>query len=123
MGIQHLNQFFKEEANSNDSIKFINLIELTGKKIAIDISIYMYRYSLENALIENMYLMLSIFRHYKIIPIFIFDGKSPPEKQNVLNQRYHEKKSAEDEYNILKNSLTDDMDAAERRRIELLMNK
>jgi len=123
MGIQHLNQFFKEEANSNDSIKFINLIELTGKKIAIDISIYMYRYSLENALIENMYLMLSLFRHYKIIPIFIFDGKSPPEKQNVLNQRYHEKKSAEDEYNILKNSLTDDMDAAERRRIELLMNK
>ena len=34
---------------------------------------------------ENMYLMLSIFRYYNVIPIFVFDGKPPPEKKRVTN--------------------------------------
>ena len=71
MGIKHLNKFLREEAQS--SIKFISLDELSGKKISIDISIYMYKYASEGVLLENIYLMLSTFRHFNIIPIFIFD--------------------------------------------------
>ena len=78
MGIKNLNRFFKEECK--DSIKIIQLSQLSGKKIAIDISIYMYKYTADNTLIENIYLMLSVFRHYNIIPIFVFDGKPPAEK-------------------------------------------
>ena len=80
MGIKHLNRFLKETASS--SMKFINLNQLSGKKIAVDISIYMYRYAADDNLIENMYLMLSVFRYYNIIPIFVFDGKPPAEKRN-----------------------------------------
>ena len=82
MGIKYLNRFLKEECK--DSIKLISLKELSCKKIAIDISIYLYKYAADNTLIENIYLMLSIFRHYKIIPIFIFDGKPPSEKKELL---------------------------------------
>ena len=53
MGIRYLNRFLKEEASQ--SIKLISLKQLSGKKIAIDISIYMYKYASENSLIENIY--------------------------------------------------------------------
>ena len=99
MGIRYLNRFLKE--NASQSIKFCNLAELSGKKIAVDISIYMYRFASEGTLIENMYLMLSVFRHYNIIPIFIFDGKPPPEKRELLKKRKEDKQDAEEEYNNL----------------------
>ena len=116
MGIKHLNRFLKENAYS--SMKFINIAELSGKKIAVDISIYMYKYASDNNLIENMYLMLSIFRYYNVIPIFIFDGKPPIEKKELLIKRREDKKEAEEEYNLLKkvfhnNSNMDDIEKQE----------
>ena len=42
MGIKHLNKFLRTECG--DSIKTISIAELSGKKIAVDISIYMYKY-------------------------------------------------------------------------------
>jgi flap endonuclease-1 len=103
MGIKHLNKFIKK--NSPSALTLVSLSELNGKKIAVDISIYMYRYLSEETLIENMYLMLSVFRYYNIIPIFIFDGKPPHEKISLLKQRKIDKKDAEQEYNSLKHEL------------------
>ena len=117
MGIKHLNKFLKE--NANDSIKFVNMTELSGKKIAVDISIYMYRYASDDNLIENIYLMLSIFRYYNIIPIFIFDGKPPVEKKELLIKRKEDKKEAEEEYNKLQKilSINRNMDESEKQDI------
>jgi len=117
MGIRYLNRFFKEEATQ--AIKLISLKQLSGKKIAIDISIYMYKYASENCLIENIYLLLSVLRHYNIIPIFIFDGKAPDEKKELLQKRKEDKKAAEEEYIILKNKLVinEHMDEIEKQEI------
>ena len=106
MGIKHLNKFLRTECV--DSIKAISIAELSGKKIAVDISIYMYKYESTESLIENMYIMLTIFRQYNIIPIFIFDGKPPTEKKALLQKRRENKKAAEKEYNILKQKLEAD---------------
>ena len=95
MGIKHLNRFLRDEAK--ESIKFISLSELSGKKVAVDISIYMYKYASEGTLLENMYLMLSTLRYYEIVPVFIFDGKPPPEKKNLLLKRKENKQEAEQE--------------------------
>ena len=103
MGIKHLNNFLRTECG--ESIKAITIAELSGKKIAVDISIYMYKYESSDALIENMYLMLATFRQYNIIPIFVFDGKPPTEKKALLQKRKEDKKEAEKEYNILKQKL------------------
>jgi len=117
MGIKHLNRFLKE--NASNSMKLINVSELSGKKIAVDISIYMYRYASDNNLIENIYLMLAVFRYYNIIPIFIFDGKPPIEKKELLIKRRQDKKAAEEEFNNLKKILSNNfnMDETEKQDI------
>jgi len=120
MGIKHLNKFLKENANS--SIKFVNMREFAGKRIAIDISIYMYRYASDDNLIENIYLMLSVFRFYNIVPIFIFDGKPPPEKKELLIKRREDKKDAEEEYNKLKNILNINQNMEESEKQDIISN-
>ena len=103
MGIKNLNSFIR--LNCPKSIKCISVSELSGKKIAIDISIYLYKYEGDGTLIENMYLLMAIMRFYNIIPIFIFDGKPPTEKKELLQKRKEDKITAETEYNILKGKL------------------
>jgi len=120
MGIKYLNRFLKE--NASNSINITSISNLSGKKIAVDISIYMYKYASENCLIENMYLLLSIFRHYNVIPIFIFDGKPPTEKKELLQKRREDKKAAQEEYNNLKNILNNNSDMDECDKQEIIYN-
>jgi len=117
MGIKFLNKFLQE--NCDQSIWHIHLSELNGKKLAVDISIYLYKYETEDTLIENIYLMLSIFRHYNITPIFIFDGKPPPEKKELLQKRKANKLEAKNEYYKLKELLdnVDQVDTIEKQDI------
>jgi flap endonuclease-1 len=117
MGIRYLNRFFRD--NAANSIKVISLSELSGKKIAVDINIYMHKYAAEEALIENIYSMLALFRHYNIIPVFIFDGKPPAEKKELLLKRREDRKDALDEYSKLKNLLDEntDIDYTEKHEI------
>jgi hypothetical protein len=123
MGIKHLNKFLRVECAK--SITCIDMKELANKTIVIDISIYMYKYQTDGTLIENIYLMLSLFKHYRIIPIFIFDGKPPIEKRELLRQRYNDKILAEAEYNrltaLLEQELLDKGDLASE--MELLRKK
>ena len=93
MGIRYLNRYLRD--NCPESIKRINISEISYKKIAVDISIYLYKYETNNCLLENMFVMLSIFRYYNIIPIFIFDGKPPPEKKALLQKRKNDKEMAQ----------------------------
>jgi len=106
MGIRNLNRYLRN--NCPESIRCIPISDISHKKIAVDISIYLYKYETENALLENMFMMLSIFRHYNIIPIFIFDGKPPDEKKMLLQKRKEDKKTAQKEYYKLQQSLQND---------------
>ena len=113
MGIKHLNKFLRNSCPH--SIRPISIADLSGKRIAVDISIYLYKYEAEGLLLENMYLMLSIFRYYNVIPIFIFDGKAPAEKKELLQKRREDRTEALKEFNDLKNQLknADDDDRQE----------
>jgi len=103
MGIKNLNRYLIDTCSSS-SIAQISMSDLAGKKIAIDVSIYLYKFLGENTLIESMYSMLVMFRHYNITPIFIFDGKPPDEKRELITKRREEKMKCEKEYNRLKDS-------------------
>jgi 5'-3' exonuclease len=82
----------------------------------------MYKFTAQSALLENMYLMISIFLQFRITPIFIFEGKPPAEKRELLNERSKLKKDAEAKYNVLKNELDQVVSNDENRReIELEM--
>jgi flap endonuclease-1 len=106
MGIKNLNRYLRTECKK--SINKIHMSQLSGKKIVIDTSIYLYKFLAEDCLIENMYLMLSIFNHYNIIPLFIFDGIPPDEKKKLLLKRQQEKTQAKIEYEELKKTLNKD---------------
>ena len=118
MGIKDLNQFIRTNC-SEEAIKRIQISQLSGKKVAVDISIYLYKYVLDNTLIESMFSLLGCFRENNIIPIFVFDGKSPAEKKALLEERKQDKKAAEREYCALKSVLenNDVMDEVNRQEI------
>lgn len=104
MGIKYLNKYLRNKC-SYHSIKTAYLKEFSNKTIVIDANIYLYKFKGENALIENVYNMCSILLKYKIKPIFIFDGKPPEEKRELLYQRKIKKREAENNYNLLKNKM------------------
>ena len=118
MGIKFLNRFIQSQCHT--SVKHIHLSELNNKKIVVDTSIYMYRFAADNTLLENFYLMISIFRKYNIIPLFVFDGKPPKEKQELLKKRRQDKQLAENKYNDLKLGLENINTETEKKE---LMNK
>jgi 5'-3' exonuclease len=123
MGIKLLNKFLKENCKSHDSIYTIHMAKLQGKCIVIDVSIYLYKYESDNTLIESIYTMISIFRHYNITPIFIFDGVAPTEKKELIDVRLQKKRIAEHEYYKLKKmSHGSSVTTFEKNEIEEQMN-
>lgn len=94
MGVRNLNRIFKNNCANTEAIKRIPLSELKGKKIAIDTSIYLYKFKLQGLLLK-FYEFCSVMRHYDIIPIFVFDGKPPMEKKEEIKKRKEKKKEAE----------------------------
>jgi flap endonuclease-1 len=104
MGIKNLNRYFIDNCSQNSiEKKHLNLFQ--GKTLVIDTSIYLYKFMGDGQLIEQMYLMISIFLHYKITPIFVFDGKPPKEKEDTIKQRKLDKNKAEENFNKLQQTL------------------
>lgn len=120
MGIRHLNKFLQK--NCINAIKEINLLDLRNKTIVIDISIYLYKFTANNSLIESLFLMISLFRKYNISPLFIFDGKPPTEKNETLWVRKQIKQNAEKEYKILNEKLLTTENIKEKEIIQESMN-
>lgn len=104
MGIKNLNRYFLNHC-SDYSISKKPLSDFRNKVVVIDTSIYLYKFVETGALIEGFYNMISIFRKYHIIPVFVFDGKPPAEKKDLLEKRRLEKQDAEQKYNALHQQL------------------
>ena len=107
MGIKNLNRFLLDNC-SKKSIKKTHLKQFANKTLVIDTSIYLYKFMGDNTLLESMYLFISILKHYNIVAIFVFDGKPPPEKKQLLIQRRIEKNDAEQKYLELQKKLDDE---------------
>ena len=100
MGIKGLPSLIKTE--SPNSIETVGLYKLENKKVAIDTSIFLYK-SLANVRHNGDYLrntegkivshIIGLFNKtiqylsLGIVPIYIFDGKPPVEKQSILDER------------------------------------
>jgi flap endonuclease-1 len=104
MGIKGLTQLIKQ--NSPNAIETMNLHKLSGKRIAIDASLFMYKmlinmrgtnqsYLTSNdgkivSHITGIFYKTSNYLAVNITPIYVFDGKPPQNKDGVLKNR-HEK--------------------------------
>lgn len=119
MGIKNLNRYLKERCSKNAIYK-TKLTTFENKTLVIDTSIYLYQFIGENALMENMYLFISIMKSCKITPIFIFDGKPPQEKRDLIKERSAKKKIAENKFNELSKTLEDNkLNEDDRRVVEV----
>lgn len=107
MGIKLLNQYFLNNC-SKKAIRKVSFDQLIDKTVVVDISIFIYKFLGEQALMSQMYIFLSLFKYYRIVPIFIFDGKPPPEKMDLLKKRKWEKYDAREKYNLIADTLEKD---------------
>lgn len=121
MGVRMLNKYLREY--SGDAIKIITLNDLKNRKIAIDISIFMYQFKGAELLLENLYKMIMLFRDYHIVPIFVFDGTPPDEKTEILNKRDETKRIAQIKCNDISFKLENDntLDEDEREQLEKVL--
>jgi 5'-3' exonuclease len=80
MGIQGLTPFLKKFAPSAFTITCLS--DFTKKKIAIDISLFLYKYKVIHGdqWLSGVLQMLTLLRSFSIHPIVIFDGEAPVEK-------------------------------------------
>lgn len=87
MGIKGLHQIIKKYAS--DVYVETHLSQYSYKKIAIDISLYIFKYKaiFGERWINSFINLISIFRKNEIHCVFVFDGKAPVEKDNEKKLR------------------------------------
>lgn len=121
MGVAMLNRFIKELRNPVSNK--IPLVRLSGKKIVIDASIYLYHFASKGSLIEYLFEMCCIFRDLEIHALFIFDGDSPPEKNDERVRRAKKRATARDKYALLQKQLSETVDADKQRSLRFALKK
>ena len=89
MGIKQLNKYWNKIHES--SIKKINLEKLQNSKVAIDFNLYLYRFLMSKNYLESLFNQILKLLKHKITPIYVFDGKKPKEKKELLIQRKDKK--------------------------------
>jgi len=83
MGIKNLNTLILQYCKKSINTK--HLSEYKKKKIAIDANVYIYKYLYgNNNSINGIFFLVNKLKKHDIIPIFIFDGKPPIEKEPTL---------------------------------------
>lgn len=107
MGIKNLMKVLKD--NTPNAIHDIKVVDLNGKKIAIDTSIILYQYvtairsggddlkdktGKSTSHIHGMLVKTLTYLKMGIIPVHVFDGKPPELKMKILNDRSRIKKEA-----------------------------
>jgi 5'-3' exonuclease len=93
MGIQQLSKILKKFAQK--SIKSnVPITTFSNKIIGIDASIYFYKFLYHCNVQKNEYLLTELFfsqivyfLERRIVPVYIFDGKPPIEKQGEIEKR------------------------------------
>lgn len=97
MGIRLLKTLI-EKNQTIHSVSTIHLSNLSGKRIAIDASVYMYKWNVDNKLIENIQRAVDLFKQRQVTPIFIFDGLPTDDKLATIQKRRDERRAAKQLY-------------------------
>jgi flap endonuclease-1 len=118
MGIKNLNVLFKKYVKNGISVQ--NLDTLSDKIIAIDLSIYLYKFQYGGGNYLKKFLDQIInFWKYGITPVYIFDGIPPTEKSETLQKRKITKKKTENDMNSLADIIVQQKNLFQKKQIEL----
>jgi len=110
MGIKGIKKLIKKHVP--EAISPISIHALKGKTICIDSSIllYKFRYTYEG---DNFHILGFLhktidFLEKGIKPIYVFDGKPPEEKRQILNKRKEQLDKRKEQLNLLKQNKIND---------------
>jgi hypothetical protein len=107
MGIRGLGGFIKWK--TPNARKSLNLIAYTGQSWGVDCSCLLYRARGSNLSATTVIASLLVrLRKAKITPIFIFDGKPPAAKNDVVDQRREQRQAVQKEMAEIKVGLEDE---------------
>lgn len=86
MGIKNLGSLLKEHEYVMEET---SLEEFEYTHVAIDTSLYMFKFRLtqEEQWLRSFVDMVALFRRNGVHPVFVFDGKAPPEKMEEQAKR------------------------------------
>jgi 5'-3' exonuclease len=116
MGIRYLNRFLMKHCITSRQKHAFSTLQ--GKTICIDILNYMYKYATDNKLLPQIKELLDLFRMYCIVPIFVFDGKAPIEKRDLLQKRREERWEAKQKWQQLQECFDSSIDEDTRSALE-----
>ena len=102
MGISGLNNFIQNKIPEINNT--IDLSTLKNKRIVIDTRIFLYKYKYNNRnFLEGFIKQLYRLRLNNIIPIYVFDGKPPKEKNEDLINFFMSLQEDDDVQNVYSN--------------------
>jgi len=104
--------------NCKTSIKKIPVSALSGKTICIDSYNYMYKFAGDNILLSEMAKLLLLFQIHHITPLFVFDGKAPIEKRELLQKRRQDRWEAKQQCEQLQQKWDEITDEKSRMALE-----
>ena len=108
MGINGLNTFLKEVVPK--SLREVSLNKFNKCSIAIDTSIYLYKFLYKNdRFIEGFFQQIYRLLLNGIIPIYIFDGQPPEEKKEILLLRKEKKLELKKNIDLLTQKIEDNV--------------
>lgn len=94
MGVKGISKVVKKYGKNFNNLEF-----LSGSKIAIDTSIFMYRFKYNTKSSEDFLrkflIQLRNFKIYNITPIYVFDGVAPEIKKETHDSRNETREKAE----------------------------
>jgi len=108
MGIRLLNSFIHTHCSNAIQVQsFKQLKQKIGdQRIAIDASIYMYEFAKRGGNITDHFRnMIHLLHKYNICPVFIFDGVSPDDKQELLMERKQTKQQAQETRRVIEEQI------------------
>lgn len=101
MGIKNLHQFLRKKCP--EAYQEIHLSQLAYKKVAIDVSLFLFKYksAVGERWIQSFINLILCLRRNHVHCYFVFDGPSPIEKAQEKQKRKDSKKKIDDRANEL----------------------
>ena len=116
MGIKDLKTLIKK--HSPNSISSKELKNYAGEVIAIDTSIYFYKFLSYGNHLSGFVRQILLLLENDIIPLYIFDGKPPDEKNDILKERKDKKLQLQAKKDELEKQLAEADDSFEIKNIK-----
>ena len=105
MGIKNLHSFLRSKCP--EIYKTMHLSDYAYKKIAIDISLYMFKYKtiFGDKWLDAFLKLVACLRKNEIHCVFIYDNGAPPEKMSEREERANKKQKLIDKINNISNNI------------------